>query len=178
MTKKILSGILMIFIVGNIYNISYSINNETAKNIETVSNEDYNLTLPEENLVTKESTVLVSGKAKENSDIYISVYSSDDLFHDKKILWADSVISIDENPIIIKEIEVGGLERYNVELELPIGRNNIIIQINNGEDNYVFNRNINITSEIIAEKYLSNTKILRDRDMMKLFKLKIEKNRK
>ncbi|MBS4534430.1 hypothetical protein GOQ29_02240 [Clostridium sp. D2Q-14] len=176
MIKKILSLVFTIFILGNIYNTSYAIHHKNPDDIKIIPNEDYNIARPQDYLVTKEDTVLVSGKAKENSKIYISVYSLEDLLTSNKSLSVNKLLFMNEDPIITKEADVGELERYNVELELPIGRNNIIIEINNGEDNYVFNRNITITNEMIAKEYLSNKNILRDRDIIKIAKLRAEKN--
>lgn len=161
MGKKLLWSILTIFISINIYTVSFA--------TERTTNNNYNLMMPEDNSVTSENTILLSGKSKVGSNINIYVYNR---------RYSSSINKCVKTPVFTKELIVGELERFNVELELPIGRNKIITKINNNDQNYTLTKTINVTNDYIAKKYIENLNVLESKNTNKILKAIARRNRK
>lgn len=158
MKKKLLWSLMTIFIIINIYTTSFA--------IKTKSNEDYNLLMPEDNVVTSENTILLSGIAKIGSNVDIYVYNSNHTLDINKLV---------KTPTFNTKLKVGELERFNIQLELPLGRNKIIVGIKNGVENYMFERIVNITDDHIAKEYIKNMNILENNNKKQILKSIIEK---
>jgi len=171
MIKKILSSTLIMIMLGSTYTAAHSIN---PTNVLTIPNNNYKIIMPENDLVTSQKIVLLSGKAEEGSSISIKVYNFDELLPTNKSKLNNNTSYIEDDPILTTTSEVGELGRYNIELELPQGRNKIIVETNNDNNTYIFTRYISVTSEGIAKEYLSKANILSDVDMKELLKSIIE----
>lgn len=177
MIKKILSSTLVMLMLGNVYASAHSIDYDIPKSVITTPNQNYKIIMPkEENVVTSEETVLISGIAKKSSKVLVSVYSSEDLFDTESFLLKNNITTEDELPIYTEETEVGDLGRFNVELELPLGRNKIVVEVNNNDTTYRFIRYISVTNEAIANEYIRKSNILSDGDMIYILKSIIESN--
>ncbi|MBS4538503.1 hypothetical protein GOQ27_08505 [Clostridium sp. D2Q-11] len=174
MIKKILSSTLIMIMLGSTYTTAHSTNPINPTNVITIPNNNYKIIMPENNLVTSQKIILLSGKAEEDSSIIIKVYNFDELLSINKSKLNNDTSSIEEEPILTTKTEVGELGRYNIELKLPQGRNKIIVETNNDDNTYIFTRDISVTSEDIAKEYLSKANILNDVDIKELLKSIIE----
>ncbi|MGO1369873.1 MAG: hypothetical protein ACTHVE_02910 [Senegalia sp. (in: firmicutes)] len=158
MKTKLLSSLIIIFIVINIYSPISASNKEI--------NKDYNLLMPDNDVVTSENTILLSGKAKSESNIDIYLYNHDYISNIDKSL---------KKPTFDTKLKVGELERFNLELELPLGKNEIIVVIENNGEKYTFDRIVNVTNRNVAKGYIKNRNILEANNNKKILKSIIEK---
>ncbi|WP_427340523.1 hypothetical protein [Caloranaerobacter sp. DY30410] len=82
MLRKVLTGALIIAIIGTYGTVGYSAGNDSEvknndTNIEIVEEESIiDIIYPEDNLITTDNIVLLSGRAKQGLKIIIEVYSS------------------------------------------------------------------------------------------------------
>lgn len=119
---------------------------------------------PQDSLVTSYKTVLLSGKAPENSKVVVEVYSTanlllkDDRINDVVLnnIQCLEKDSEDKNTFlspVINEIEVGALGIFVEELELKIGLNKINVYIDgfkeNAETRFVYVNDVTKPEELI-----------------------------
>lgn len=80
MLRKVLAGALVMIIVGSYSTIGYSVGDNIEienNNAKVVFEENViNIIYPEDNLITTDNIVLLSGRAKEGLKIVVEVYSS------------------------------------------------------------------------------------------------------
>lgn len=119
---------------------------------------------PQDSLVTSYKTVLLSGKAPENSKVVVEVYSTanlllkDDRINDVVLnnIQCLEKDSEDKNTFlspVINEIEVGALGIFVEELELKIGLNKINVYIDgfkeDAETRFVYVNDVTKPEELI-----------------------------
>lgn len=151
MIRKVLTGTIVLLVLGAFGTISYAddIKDNKIEEVITTVEEEYKVIKPENNLVTSENTVLLSGKSKQGSTITVEVYS------EKK---SEGKISLfkDEPYLTMNKEKVGELGRFNIELALKSGKNKIIIKIQKNNTIKYFTRFVTITNTNTANEYLKD----------------------
>lgn len=149
MFKRILSSTLVLIILSTGSVVSYSsgmtsnLRDESNIKINNKSN-DIVVFRPEENLVTSDKTILLSGSGEKDSKIIIEVYSLSDSLRDK---YSFENLPKEEdylNPSK-KEIKVGPFGIFLKELDLKLGINKIHVYKEGTEEE---------DKENIIEKYV------------------------
>ncbi|WP_202707749.1 hypothetical protein [Sporosalibacterium faouarense] len=157
MFKRIISATIVLAIIGTTGTVSYtssgkiSSNEKIAKKINSSKihkfyESNIEVFQPKDNLVTSHKTVLLSGKAPEESKVVVEVYSTPNLSL-KNLTKNNIALNNDKAlkefydkqqefflPPSTKEIEVGSFGIFVQELELKLGLNKINVYIKGSED--------------------------------------------
>ncbi|KPU27218.1 hypothetical protein TR13x_06570 [Caloranaerobacter sp. TR13] len=172
MLRKVLTGALVIVIIGTYGTVGYSIGNDSEienndTNIEIVKKENIiDIIYPEDNLITTDNIVLLSGRARQGLKIIVEVYSSASLtdvdFNVDTLPINDSSMEKIEEPeetykLESKEVlEVGELGVFAKELELKPGKNKISIYVIDDEVTDIITKYVFVTDMEKVKEYINN----------------------
>ncbi|WP_069650727.1 hypothetical protein [Caloranaerobacter ferrireducens] len=172
MLKKVLTGALVIVIIGTYGTVGYSVGNDSEiekndTNIEIVKKESIiDIIYPEDNLITTDNIVLLSGRARQGLKIIVEVYSSASLagvdFNVDTLSINDSSMEDVEEAeevytLETKEVlEVGDLGVFAKELELKPGKNKISIYVIDDEVTDIITKYVYVTDMEKVKEYIDN----------------------
>ncbi len=168
MLRKVLTATIVLTLVGTIGTVSYSedvINNNSTSNCKDTYYKFYfqkNIEVfhPQNNLITSDKNILLSGKTDNGNKIIVEIYSTPNITLNDYSSYNFNFLSKIENekenliylPPIIKEIEIGAFGIFAEELELKLGLNKINVYIegsNYSEVKYVYVNDISKAEEIL-----------------------------
>ncbi|WP_425448744.1 hypothetical protein [Dethiothermospora halolimnae] len=156
MVKKILSAALVLAIVGTSGTVVYSAKgnyNYSDSYISFISRNKENKALkllkPEDETVTFDKTILLTGEASEGSKVIINVYSSTNIADND--FDFDNLPEDDDFTLTYEEgVEVGILESFAELVDLKLGINKIEVFLENSDDvktRYVYVKDISEATE-------------------------------
>lgn len=172
MLRKVLAGALVIVVIGTYGTIGYSAGNDSEienddTNIEIVQKESIiDIIYPEDNLITTDNIILLSGRAREGLKIIVEVYSSASLTgvdfavdtlsaNDKDmedVEEAEEIYTLESKEVL----EVGELGVFAKELELKPGKNKISIYVIDDEVTDIITKYVYVTDMEKIEEYIDN----------------------
>lgn len=172
MLKKVLTGALVIVIIGTYGVVGYSVGNDSeietkdTNNIEMVKKEStIDIIYPEDNLITTDKVVLLSGRARQGVKIIVEVYSSSNLtgvnFNVDTLPINDtSMEDVDVEEVYTLEskevLEVGDLGVFAKELELKPGKNKISIYVVDDEVTDIVTKYVYVTDMEKVKEYIDD----------------------
>ncbi|MTI70317.1 MAG: hypothetical protein FH751_08730 [Firmicutes bacterium] len=148
MLRKALTGTLVLFIIAGTGSVGYTIDNDTettdrnSTKIEIKKQESsMEVVFPEDDFITSQETVLLSGRAEKGTTIMVEVYS---------------VKELEETEIETHTLEVGELGIFNKSINLKKGTNKIVIKAKK-EDTIVHSvtKKVIVADEEKAKEYLN-----------------------
>lgn len=180
MLKRILTGAMAVMMVGTSGTVGYAIGTgtelKTKDEIRQIMDEEniVKIISLEDDLITSENTILLSGKAKEGSQIIIDVYS---LINIEQTDFSTGMISdiqqeqeIKERykQVYSKEITIGELGIFAEELGLNEGKNKIAISLlRDGEVVSISMKYVTVTNVEDAKEELKEIKDINLLEVMK-----------
>ncbi|MTI66281.1 MAG: hypothetical protein FH753_06740 [Firmicutes bacterium] len=150
MLRRALTGTLVLFIIAGTGSVGYTIDNDTegtdknSTKIEIKNQESsMEVVFPEDDFITSQETVLLSGRAEKGTTIMVEVYS---------------VKELEETEIETHTLEVEELGIFNKSINLKKGTNKIVIKAKK-EDTVVHSvtKKVIVADEEKAKEYLNKS---------------------